>query len=59
MCESKIELDGEEIVAEAAKIEVSEGKLNVFDILGGKIEIENAKIKVIDFIGHTTRLTKK
>ncbi len=58
MCESKVELDGKVVVNEAAKIEVNEDKITVYDIVGERKEIENAKVVEIDFIGHTTKIAK-
>ncbi|MFH1787879.1 MAG: CooT family nickel-binding protein [Candidatus Altiarchaeota archaeon] len=59
MCESRILVDGKEAVKEAAKVEIKEGTIIVYDILGGVKEIENAEVVEIDFIGHTTKIVKK
>lgn len=59
MCESKVELDGRIVVNEAAKVEVKEDNILVYDILGARQEIKNAKVVEIDFIGHTTKIVKK
>lgn len=58
MCESKVVLDGEEIVKEAARITISDRKLIISDILGKKTELENCRIRKIDFMNHTTEVEK-
>ncbi len=63
MCESKVILKGKkgttEVMPEAAKITVEEGKITVYDLRGSKKTLDNCKLKDIDFIKHVTTLESK
>ncbi len=59
MCETKIFVNREEAIPEAARVRFDGNKIIVSDLLGEETIIENAIIEEIDFLGHTIKITRK
>jgi predicted RNA-binding protein len=62
MCESKVFLQvGEErehVMDDVVRMEIEEGGVRVFDIIGQETFIEGARVKVADLLAHQIILEK-
>lgn len=62
MCESRVVIEKgegeEEVMAEAAKVQINANSVIVSDIFGKTEIIKNARVKEIDFLGHVVRVVK-